>query len=133
MIVRLTLLGTLVGGLVLSLGLGGALNPTAAGTASPDPEALEQVVADRFLPQLSVVDQAFLRTVRSGAPGLGHKTDVKQIEAGHSVCHSLDGGSTLTNLRLAYVQSGFDANESSWFFGVSIGAYCSQHANKITG
>jgi hypothetical protein len=132
-ILRLAVSGLLAGGLVLTLGLGGVFASTVPGTASPNPEVLEQVVAERFTPQLSIVDQVFLRTVRSGAPSLGQNADANLIEAGRSVCRSLDTGSTLGGLSAAYVQSGFDRTESSWFFGVSVGAYCSRHANKITG
>lgn len=131
-----TALAAVFGVLILLIGLVAVLNmgdddePKAAPeTVKTTEPSAEPSIAPRG--QSSVMEQSFLEVVREkGITG----TDEELLELGYEVCEQFDSGvefQDFVDQAIKKDATSAEAEEFFYFIGVSVGAFCPEHADKL--
>ncbi len=75
-------------------------------------------------------DQAFLDAL--GSKGITYPTQQYAIDTGHQVCDLVSGGQAPTDVAAEISSnSGLSIEDTGFFVGAAIGAYCPEHLDKI--
>lgn len=133
-----TALAAVFGVLILLIGLVAVLNmgdddepkaaPETVKTTEAEPSE-EPSIAPRQ--KSSVMEQSFLEVVREkGITG----TDEELLELGYEVCEQFDSGvefQDFVDQAIKKDATSAEAEEFFYFIGVSVGAFCPEHADKL--
>lgn len=110
---------TAVSAIALTIGL----SACGSQTESQQPQQQEQAESD--------IDSRFADIVRDNTSVTG--TDDEFATLAGLVCESLDQTNDVYAQVETLVESGFTNEDASFFVGASIGAYCNEHTDLVTG
>lgn len=109
-------------------------NTPAAVAPAPVTTTASVEPADPVTLPTSDDDDTFLTTLQDSPHSDEYSTepDAALISLGHKVCDALDVDVALMKV-IDAVAAGFSNRAAAYFVGVSVGSYCSEHADVITG